>query len=134
MRRALLSILAVALAGCAGYRLGPSNGMPAGSRSIAVKAFADETREPRLSEYLANSLRKQLQQDGTFRLQTAGGADILVTGEILRFDRSGLGYQASDVLTPSQYTLTLWARVGRLMAGSWARPQCWRRNLKSALT
>ncbi|MGA2750626.1 MAG: LptE family protein [Verrucomicrobiota bacterium] len=111
MRRALLCILALALAGCAGYKLGPVGGIAAGSRSIAVKPFANQTREPRLTEYLANSMRKQLQQDGTYHLETGGGADIVVTGEIVRFNRTGLGYQTNDVLTPSQYTLTLMAHV-----------------------
>jgi outer membrane lipopolysaccharide assembly protein LptE/RlpB len=111
MRRLLLSILALALAGCAGYKLGPTNGLPAGSRSVQVNAFLNRTREPRVTEYLAASLRRQLQQDGTFRLETTGGADIVLTGEIIRFNRTGLSYQTNDVLTPQEYTLTLVARV-----------------------
>jgi hypothetical protein len=111
MRRALLSILALALAGCAGYKLGPTNGMPAGSRSVRIQPFANRTREPRVTEYLAISMRKQLLQDGTFRLETAGNPDILVSGVITRFDRTGLSYQTNDVLTPQEYTLTLVAQV-----------------------
>jgi hypothetical protein len=111
MRRLLLSILAAALAGCAGYRVGPTNGLTAGSRSVQVNPFINKTREPRITEYLASSLRRQLQQDGTFRLESQGGADILVSGEIIRFDRSGLSYQTNDVLTPQEYTLTLVAHV-----------------------
>jgi hypothetical protein len=56
-------------------------------------------------------MRRLLQQDGTFRLETSGGADILMTGEILRFDRTGLSFQTNDVLTPQEYTLTLVAHV-----------------------
>lgn len=111
MRRLLFSFLALALAGCAGYKLGPSNGIPAGSRSVEVNAFINRTREPRISDYLASSMRRLLQEDGTFRLETQGGADIIMTGEILRFDRTGLSYQTNDVLTPQEYTLTLVARV-----------------------
>jgi hypothetical protein len=111
MRRLLLFLVAAALAGCAGYKLGPTNGLPAGSRSIQVRPFANKTREPRVTEYLSISMRKQLQQDGTYRLETSARPDILVTGEIVRFDRSGLSYQTNDVLTPQEYTLTLMARV-----------------------
>jgi hypothetical protein len=111
MRRALLSILALTLAGCAGYKLGPTNGIPAGSRSLRVQPFANRTHEPRVTEYLAISMRKELQQDGTFRLETSGSPDILVSGEITRFERKGLSYQTNDVLTPQEYTLTLVARV-----------------------
>ncbi len=111
MRGLLLSILALTVAGCAGYKLGSTNGLPSGSRSVQVNAFLNRTREPRVTEYLAASLRRQLQQDGTFRLETGGGADILLTGEIMRFTRTGLSYQTNDVLTPQEYTLTLLAHV-----------------------
>jgi len=111
MRRFLLFLAAAALAGCAGYKLGPTNGLPAGSRSIQVRPFANKTREPRVTEYLSISMRKQLQQDGTYRLETSTRPDILVTGEIIRFVRTGLSYQTNDVLTPQEYTLALVARV-----------------------
>jgi hypothetical protein len=111
MRRTLLPILALALAGCAGYKLGPTNGIPAGSRSITIEPFANRTHEPRVTEYVAISMRKLLQQDGTYRLQTSGRPDILVSGEISRFQRVGLAFQTNDVLTPSEYSLSLVARV-----------------------
>jgi hypothetical protein len=104
-------ILVIAAGGCAGYKLGPTNGIAAGSRTVKFKPFINKTHEPRVTEYLSTSLRKQLQQDGTFRLETSGSPDILVSGEITRFDRSGLSYQANDVLTPQEYTLTMQARV-----------------------
>lgn len=111
MRQALLFILALTLAGCAGYQLGPTNGAPAGSRSVRIQPFANRTREPRVPEYLAISLRKQLLQDGTFRLETSGSPDITVSGTITRFIRTGLSYQTNDVLTPQEYTLVLVAHV-----------------------
>jgi outer membrane lipopolysaccharide assembly protein LptE/RlpB len=111
MRPLLLIILALALAGCAGYKLGSTNGLPAGSRSVKVNPFANRTHEPRVTEYLGASLRRQLQQDGTFRLETSDGGDILLTGEIIRFDRTGLSYQTNDVLTPQESTLTLVAHI-----------------------
>jgi hypothetical protein len=111
MRYWLLAVSVIALAGCAGYTLGPTNGVNAGSRSVQIRSFANKTQEPRISEYLASSFRKQLQQDGTFRLETQGTADILVTGEIERFDRSELSYTTNDVLTPQAYVVTLMARL-----------------------
>ena len=100
-----------ASSGCAGYKLGPTNGMTAGSRTVKFKPFINRTQEPRVTEYLSISLRKQLQKDGTFRLETSGSPDILVSGEVLRLDRSGLSYLTNDVLTPQEYTLTMQARV-----------------------
>ena len=111
MRAFLLALMAVALAGCAGYSLGPTNGVPAGSRSVEIVPFVNRTPEPRISEYLATSMRKRLQQDGTFRLQTAGAPDIIVTGQITGFQRFELSYTTNDVLTPQEYTLVLTAEV-----------------------
>jgi len=111
MRRLFAAVLAAALAGCAGYHLGPSSGLPAGSLSVQVLPFVNHTREPRISEYLSASMRRQFQQDGTFRLQTAGTPDMVVSGEIIRFERSELSYATNDVLTPQEYTLVLTANV-----------------------
>src|ERR1700683_5087580 len=105
MRQCWLLLLAAFLAGCAGYTLGPTNGLPAGSRSVEVRSFVNKTREPRITEYVAASMRKQLQQDGSFHLETSGRGDVLVTGIITRFNRSGLSFQTNDVLTPQEYTL-----------------------------
>jgi len=98
--------LAGVMAGC-GYTLGPTNGMTAGARSVGIRPFVNKTHEPRITEYLAMSLRREVQVDGTFRLQTSGAPDILVTGEITRFQRSGLSYTTNDILTPQEYVLGL---------------------------
>ena len=107
----LIALSAALLSGCAGYRLGPVTGEPAGSRSVQFRPFANHTEEPRISEYINESLRKQLQIDGTYRLETDDGADIIVTGEIVGFQRNGLSYLSTDVLTPQDYNLTLIARI-----------------------
>ena len=108
---ALLLGLGVLLGGCAGYHLGPTNGERAGERSVQVNPFRNATPEPRLSEAVTTSLRKRLQQDGTYRLNTRDEADIIVTGEITHFERSQLSFQPQDILTPRDYQLKLLARV-----------------------
>jgi hypothetical protein len=97
--------------GCAGYRVGPTNGMAAGARSVEVQIFKNETREPRLGEALATALRKGLQQDGTFRLATRREGDIIVQGAIRNYDRSALTYQPRDTLSTRDYELALVAQV-----------------------
>lgn len=84
--------------------------MPAGSRSVQVNLFQNLTWEPRLTEPVATSLRRALQQDGTYLLATRGDADIIVEGTITEFDRSGLSFDPRDVLTVRDYELTLTAR------------------------
>lgn len=107
----LLALMAFTLAGCAGYQLGPTNGTRAGERSIEVKFFANKTGEPRLVETVNNALRKRLQQDGTYKLNTHGDGDIIVTGTLSRYDRSGVSFLPSDVRTIRDYDITLTARV-----------------------
>jgi hypothetical protein len=107
----LSGLLAAALSGCAGYRLGPTNGLEAGERSIQVNAFANQTIEPRLVAPVTTSIRKQLQRDGTYRLNTSNDGDIIVTGNILEYDRSSLSFQPRDIVTPRDYHITIVAHV-----------------------
>ena len=108
---ALLCLLAALFAGCAGYQLGPTGGQTAGARSIQINPFVNQTVEPRLVEALTHALRKQIQQDGTFRLDTRNGGDIVVSGTILRYERESISVRARDALTPRDYRITIVARV-----------------------
>jgi hypothetical protein len=114
MRGPTFFFVAVYLAlitGCAGYRLGPTNGAVAGEKSIQINPFQNRTVEPRLSEGVTSALRKRLQQDGTYRLETHGDADIVVNGIIIKFDRSELSFQPRDILTPRDYTVAITAQI-----------------------
>ncbi len=104
-------------AGCA-YRLGPTNGSEARSRSVQVQLFKNQTIEPRLSEPVAQSLRRQLAQEGTFQLASRDGADVLVTGELVKYERRPVSFQPFDVVTVRDYEVRLTARVKAVQAGS----------------
>jgi hypothetical protein len=99
------------LAGCAGYRLGPTNGLYAGDKSIQINPFVNETLEPRLSEPITLEVRKRIQQDGTYKLATHGDGDIIVNGTITSYDRSGISYQPGDVITVRDYNVAITARI-----------------------
>ena len=105
-----LATALVGLGGCA-YRLGPSNGESAGTRSIQVNPFQNKTVEPRLIEAASFALRRQLQQDGTYALDTHNDGDIVLNGTIVSYERRSLSFQSRDVLTPRDYRLTITARV-----------------------
>jgi hypothetical protein len=105
------ALFAVLLTGCAGYQLGPTGGRTAGATSIQVNPFVNQTLEPRLSEAVTSSLRKRLQQDGTYRLDTRNEGDLIVTGTILDYDRSGVSYQPNDTRTPQDYLVVITTRV-----------------------
>jgi len=105
------ALLLVLLAGCAGYRLGPTNGQPAGSRSVQVNPFQNKTLEPRFIEPVTTAFRKRFQQDGTFKLATHDDGDIIVSGVITRFERSAVSFQASDILTPRDMDAWIYAHI-----------------------
>jgi hypothetical protein len=105
------------LVGCA-YRLGPVSGETAGAKSVQVNAFTSKVLEPRVGDAVTTSLRKQLQQEGTFRLNTKQAGDIIVSGTILEYDREHLSLERRDTLTPRDYRLYLRAHVTAQERGS----------------
>lgn len=99
------------LAGCAGYQLGPSNGMRAGEKSVQINPFINETLEPRLIEPITLAMRKQVQQDGTYKLATQGDGDLILNGVVTQYDRKPVAFQSRDVATVRDYYLTITARI-----------------------
>jgi Lipopolysaccharide-assembly len=110
-RLLLACLTALAVSGCAGYKLGPTNGQAAGAKSLQVTPFSNDTLEPRLGDSVTTALRRNLQHDGTFKLATHGDADIVVTGVLKRYDRHQLSFLAQDVLTARDYRVNLIAHV-----------------------
>lgn len=107
----VVAIAVTLLTGCAGYQLGPTNGMAAGSKSIQVNPFQNKTEEPRLTEYVNNAIRKRLQQDGTYSLDTHGDGDIIINGIITKYDRLEVGLNPTDTRTVQDYVLTMTAQL-----------------------
>jgi hypothetical protein len=104
-------LCAFLLPGCAGYQVGPTNGLAAGEKSVQLSPFANLTMQPRLTDAVTLELRKELQRDGTYKLNTHGDPDILVTGTLTSYQRNVVTVSASDVLTVQDYRLALTAHV-----------------------
>lgn len=102
---------ALLLSGCAGYQLGPSNGQTAGARTIQVTPFINRTLEPRLSDALTSALRKELQREGTFQLVTREAGDVVVSGDITKFERGEVSFLPVDVVTARDYKVSFTAHV-----------------------
>ena len=110
-RNILAGTLLLTLCGCAGYRLGPSNGLNAGDKTIQIVPVTNRTLEPRLGYAATSALRKEIQRDGTFRLVTSGTADIVVTCELFRYDRNEVSFVPGDIVTARDYRVSLIAHV-----------------------
>jgi hypothetical protein len=109
MRRLRLPSVCLAvwlLSGCAGYRLGPTNGLEAGARSVEIAPFSNQTLAPRLGDAFTTALRRDLQRDGTFHLATHGEADVVVSGAITKYARHELSFVPHDVLTVRDFRVT----------------------------
>lgn len=106
---------AVFSAGCAGYHLGPVNpDVAAGSKSIEVVPFNNQTLQPRLGDAVTRALRERLQTDATYRLATRGPGNIVVTGVITAYRREGVSFLQTDVATAQNYRVDLTAHVKAL--------------------
>jgi hypothetical protein len=107
----LVVLLALGANGCAGYRLGPVNGVAAGAKSVQVNPFTNKTLQPRLGEEVTAELRRQLQRDGTYRLATHDDGDIVVNGNVTAYLRVEISLSPSDTLTVRDYRLEMRAQV-----------------------
>ena len=118
LRLVLAGGLAVVMSGCAGYRLGPTGEQAAGEKSIQIVPFTNRTPEPRLGDAVTAALRKQVQRDGTFRLATHDGGDLVVTGVLTKYDRRAVSFIPGDVVTARDYDVSLTAQVTARERGS----------------
>src|SRR5450759_1577285 len=107
----LVGLVALGGSGCAGYKLGPVNGLTAREKSVQINPFANETLEPRLGDAVTAKLRKQLQSAGTFQLASHNDGDIVVSGAVIRYIRYEVSFSASDIITVRDYRLELRAHV-----------------------
>lgn len=103
--------MALSFCSCAGYRLGPNTGVVPGSKTIQVRPFTNHTLEPHLTDALTTALRKQIQRDGTYKLDTTDQADVILTGTIIDYSRAELSYQPTDAVSVLDYRLTMKVHV-----------------------
>ena len=107
----LVSLVALGGSGCAGYKLGPVNGLTPREKSVQVIPFDNQTLEPRLTDAVTSQLRKQLQRDGTYQLASHNDGDIVVSGSVTHYVRQEVSFSSSDILTVRDYRLELSAQV-----------------------
>ena len=107
-KAALLLLLAVLLDGCAGYQLGPAT--PAylkHVKTIAVPTFGNTTLMPRIEVLITDTVIKQFQQDGTFRIVNADAADATLKAEITGVGRAPARSVRGNVLATTEFNLVV---------------------------
>jgi hypothetical protein len=114
-------LLLLSLGGCAGYHVGPIQ--PYYLRrvhSIAVPTFDNKTLVPRISVLVTDSVIKQFQQDGTYRIAGDDQADAILKGEIIRITRAPARSVRGNVLATTEFNLALRVRYSLVARGSGA--------------
>lgn len=107
MRTFSLLLVAILLSGC-GYKLGEIRPTPMRSvRTLAVPTFKNNTYEPRIEVLVADTVIKQLQQDGTYTIVSDDTADAILQGTITKIERRSLRSVQNNVLATSEFGLTL---------------------------
>jgi outer membrane lipopolysaccharide assembly protein LptE/RlpB len=101
-------LAAFALAGCAGYHQGPIKPTPmAKVKSIAVPTFKNDTLETRVEVQLADSVIKQIQQDGTYRIADERSADAVLECTLEQIQRKPQRSVQGNTLLSKEYELIL---------------------------
>ncbi len=120
MKRLLAAaLLLLSLGGCAGYHLGPIQ--PYYLRSIhkiSVPTFDNKTLVPRIAVLVTDSVIKQLQQDGTYRIVGDERADAILKAEITRITRAPARSVRGNVLATTEFNLILRVRYSLVKPGS----------------
>ena len=100
--------VALLFAGCAGYHIGPVKPAKfADIKTIAVNTFKNDTLQTHVEVLLANSVIKQIQQDGTYQIADESNADALLTGTLQEIRRRPSRNVRGNVLQTREYTLDL---------------------------
>jgi Lipopolysaccharide-assembly len=109
VRNLLAATLAcLGLSGCLGYHIGPAKpSYLSNVHSIAVPTFENKTLTPRIEVLVTDTVIKQFQQDGTFRIANGQTADATLKGEIIRISRSPARSVRGNVLATSEFNLSL---------------------------
>ena len=119
-RLLLLTVLAALSAGCASdYYLGTT--LPENLRTVYLPAIRNESGEPSAALRVRQALEKEIRRDGTLRIvnderDAATRLDITVT----RYEQEAVSYVSTNTQHPSEYRMTLTARVSFVKR---ARPQ-----------
>src|SRR5260370_27316631 len=85
--RPAVAFIALWVTGCAGYHLGPTNGVVAGAKTGQVNPFFNQTLEPPPTDPVNPPMRQKEQRDGPYQPDSKGRADNLGHGSPTRYSR-----------------------------------------------
>jgi outer membrane lipopolysaccharide assembly protein LptE/RlpB len=100
-------LITLGLSGC-GYKLGEIRPTPMRTvRTLSVPTFKNSTYEPRVEVLLADTLIKQIQQDGTYTTVDGNTADAVLDCTLTKIERRSVRSVQNNVLATSEFELQL---------------------------
>jgi len=103
-----LSAVFLLLTGCLGYHVGPIKpSVLQDIHAIAVPTFENKTLLPRIEVLITDSVIKQLQQDGTYRIANENNADAILKAEITDISRTPARSVRGNVLATTEFNLAM---------------------------
>ncbi len=103
----MAGLACLSLSGCLGYHIGPAKPYYLSNvHTIAIPTFANKTLLPRVEVLITDTVIKQFQQDGTFKIANSN-ADATLKGEIIRISRSPARSVRGNVLATSEFNLAV---------------------------
>jgi hypothetical protein len=105
------AILVACFTGCAGYHIGSVK--PYYLRdvhTIAVPTFKNNTLVPRIEVLITDTVIKQFQQDGTYRIVGDDEADAILKAAIVGISRAQARSVTGNVLATEEFNFTLRVR------------------------
>jgi hypothetical protein len=110
-------VLPFLLAGCLGYTIGPAKpNYLSNVHTIAIPTFKNDTLLPRIEVLVTDTVIKQFQQDGTFKIGNESNSDAILKAEISRVSRLPARSARGNVLATTEFILAM--RVKYRLVGS----------------
>jgi alpha-D-ribose 1-methylphosphonate 5-triphosphate synthase subunit PhnI len=100
----LFPLLALALSGCAGYRLGSA--LPAEIRTVSLEVI-NKTEEPSIEVAVKKALLAELQMDGRLEVRLADEADADLTVTLTGYELSPTAFNRKQGTLAEEYLVTL---------------------------
>lgn len=105
-RTVAAAIFPLILLSCGPYSFNPGGG---GAKTIAVPLFENQTTQFGVREALTDSVSARFLRDNTLKITSAAGAELLLSGAVIRYERSAHTFDAGQQV--KQYVVNIWADV-----------------------
>lgn len=104
----LAALSCLCLSGCLGYHIGPAKPRYLSDiHAIAVPTFKNQTLRPRIEVLVTDTVIKQFQQDGTFRITSSEDADAILEAQIIDVTRSPARSVRGNVLATTEFNFAM---------------------------